>query len=323
MLYTALGAGTALGGGALRVSRLCLGTMYLGTRVGEAASMAILDRFLDAGGTFLDTANCYNQWLGGGDGGESEELIGRWLAARKAAHRVVVGTKVGCRTTMAGRPSPANFEGLSAGAVRKAALESMRRLGVERIGLLYAHFDDRDVPLEETVGAFAALVDDGSVAVLGCSNQATWRIEQARRIAEDHGWPGYTCVRQMYSYLWPRPARGQLHVVTDELMDYAAEYTELTIMAYAPLLAGSYLHRERGLPGTYEHAAARRRLDVLDEVAAQLGATPGQVVLAWLLDSPVPVVPVFGVTSVAQLDECLRALELVLPAELRARLDAA
>jgi aryl-alcohol dehydrogenase-like predicted oxidoreductase len=323
MLYGALGTGTASGDGELRVSRLCLGTMYLGTRVDEAVSMAILDRFLDAGGTFLDTANCYNQWLGGTDGGESEELIGRWLAARRVRDRVVVGTKVGCRTTVAGDPVPANFEGLSAGSVRKAALDSLRRLGTERIGLLYAHYDDRDVPLEETVGAFAGLVDEGCVAVLGCSNQATWRIEQARRIAEDHGWPGYTCVQQMHSYLWPRPAPGQLHVVTDELLDYAAEHSELTVMAYAPLLAGAYLHRDRGLPSTYEHAAARQRLRVLDEVAAQLGATPGQVVLAWLLDSPVPVIPVFGVTSVAQLDECLGALDLVLPPELRARLDAA
>lgn len=318
-----IGAQTGTGAGTLQVSRLCLGTMYFGTRVDEPASMAILDRFLDAGGTFLDTANCYNQWLGTKDGGESEELIGRWIKSRRAADRVVVGTKVGCRTTVIGDPVPANFEGLSAPVVRAAAHDSLRRLGIDRIGLLYAHYDDRTVPLEETVGAFAELVSDDSVAVLGCSNQATWRIEQARRLADDRGWPGYTCVQQMHSYLWPHPAPGQLHVVTDELVDYATEHSELTIMAYAPLLAGGYLHRDRPLPANYEHAATRERLRVLDEVAAKLAAPPGQVVLAWLLSGQVPIVPVFGVTSVAQLDMCLGALDLDLPDELRAQLDAA
>jgi aryl-alcohol dehydrogenase-like predicted oxidoreductase len=329
MLQHTIGVGTAdgTGPGTLEVSRLCLGTMYFGTRVDEATSLAILDRFLDAGGTFLDTANCYNQWVGAKDGGESEELIGRWLRSRRAVGRVSVATKVGCRTTVIGEPVPANFEGLAGAVVRKAALDSLHRLGTERIDLLYAHYDDRSVPLEETVGAFAGLVEDGSVAVLGCSNQATWRIEQARRIAEDNGWPGYTCVQQMHSYLWPHPAPGQLHVLTDELVDYAGEHPELTLMAYSPLLGGAYLHRDLPMPGTYAHTSNGERLRVLDEVAAELGATPGQVVLAWVLGGAgagqVPVVPVFGVTSVEQLEDCLGALDLDLPAELRDRLDAA
>ncbi|WP_034263304.1 aldo/keto reductase [Actinospica robiniae] len=318
MLYQDIGPEAA----GLRVSRLCLGTMYFGTSVDEATAFAILDRFLDAGGSFVDTADCYNQWVGAKDGGESEELIGRWLRSRKAADRVTVATKIGCRTTVIGRPVPENFEGLSAAVVRKAALDSLRRLDLEQVGLLYAHYDDRSTPLEETVGAFAGLVEEGAAAVLGCSNSATWRIERARRIAADHGLPGYSCVQQAGSYLWPHPAPAQLHVVTDELIDYASEHTDMSILAYSPLLAGSYLHRDRPLPGSFGHAASRERLRVLDEVAAELGAPAGQVVLAWLMGGALPIIPVFGVTSVEQLEDVLGAAELTIPEELRARLDA-
>lgn len=326
MLYHEIGAGAGPEPGPAagrRVSKLCLGTMYFGTSVDEATSFAVLDRFLDAGGSFIDTANCYNQWVGTKDGGESEELIGRWLRSRNAADRVTVATKIGCRTTVIGEPVPENFEGLSAPVVRKAAHDSLRRLNVEQIGLLYAHYDDRSSPLEETVEAFAALVDEGVTALLGCSNTATWRLEQARRIAADHGWPGYTCIQQAGSYLWPHPAPSQLHVVTDELIDYATENPDLTVLAYSPLLAGSYLHRDRPLPGNFGHAASRERLRVLDEVAGELGATAGQVVLAWLMGGAAPILPVFGVSSVEQLEDVLAAADLTIPDDLRARLDAA
>jgi aryl-alcohol dehydrogenase-like predicted oxidoreductase len=297
--------------------------MYFGTRIDEETSLAILDRFLEAGGTFVDTANCYNQWVGDKDGGESEELIGRWLRTRGVADQVVVATKIGARTTVIGDPVPANFEGLSAPTVLKSAQDSLRRLGLERVGLLYAHYDDRSVPLEETVGAFAALVEDGVAGVVGTSNTATWRFEQARRIAEEQGMPGYTCIQQAGSYLWPHPATSQLHVVTDELLDYAGEHSEISVMAYSPLLAGFYAHRDREMPGNYGHSSSWARLAALDEVATALGASPNQVVLSWLMRSPVPIVPVFGVSSVAQLDEALGASELVIPAELREKLDAA
>lgn len=323
MLKSSLAAGPATTTGTLEVSRLCLGTMYFGTRTDEATSFAVLDRFVAAGGTFLDTANCYNQWVVPKDGGESEALIGRWLRSRRAADRVVVATKVGCRTTVPGDPSPASFEGLAAPTIRKAAHDSLRRLGLDQVGLLYAHYDDRTVPLEETVGAFAELAAEGAAAALGASNMATWRLEQARRIAADHGWARCTAVQQAGSYLWPSPARAQLHVVTDELVDYADAHDDMTIMAYSPLLAGFYADRTRPMPGRYDHPSSRARLAVLDEVAAELGATAGQVALAWLMTGPVPIVPVVGASTVAQVEEALGAVELELPAEMRERLDAA
>lgn len=323
----------------LEVSALCLGTMNFGTRIDEDTSFAILDRFREAGGNFLDTSNNYNQWLGGGDGGESEAVIGRWLRSRGAADEMVIATKVGARTTVPGDPSRENYERLSAAAIRKASEGSLRRLGTERLDLYYAHIDDRSTPFEETLGAFAALAEEGTAGVIGCSNMATWRLAEARRIAIEHDWPPYTCVQKMHTYLWPRPGPEQLVIVTDEVLDYAAAHPELTLVCYSPLFAGYYARRHQPpstatdyvstwrrleVPGTaWDHAASWRRLETLDEVAAEIGATPNQVVLAWMLGSDAPLVPLTGASSVAQLDEILGALSVHLDPQLRKRLDEA
>lgn len=313
--------------------------MNFGTRVDEATSFAILDRFREAGGTFLDTSNNYNQWLGGGDGGESEAVIGRWLRSRAAADEMVIATKVGARTTVPGDPSRDNYEGLSAKAIRAASEGSLRRLGTERLDLYYAHIDDRSTPFEETLGAFATLAAEGTAGVIGCSNMATWRLAEARQVAIEHNWPPYTCVQKMHTYLWPRPGAEQLVIVTDEVLDYAAAHPELTLVCYSPLFAGYYARRHQPpstatdyvstwrrleVPGTaWDHAASWRRLEALDEVAAEIGATPNQVVLAWMLASDAPLVPLTSASSVAQLDEILGALAVDLDPQLRERLDQA
>jgi aryl-alcohol dehydrogenase-like predicted oxidoreductase len=308
-----------------RVSALCLGVLPFGTTVDEATAFAILDRFVDAGGTFVDTSNNYAFWVPGGTGDESETVLGRWLESRGMRDRVVVATKVGARPTQPGLGLEA-AEGLSAKAIRAGVEGSLRRLGTDRLDVYYAHIEDRSVPLEETVGAFAELVNAGSVGVLGVSNHATWRIEQARRIARDHGWPGYTCVQERYSYLRPRPGvrlpeGGHVHM-GDDLLDYARTQPDLSLLAYSSLLFGSYTRADKPLPEHYDHPGTTRRLAVLNEVAAELGVTPNQVVLAWLIGGDPPIVPIIGVSSVSQLDECLGGADLVLDDEVRRRLDA-
>lgn len=325
----------------LQVSRLCLGAMNFGTRVDEATSFAILDRFREAGGTFVDTSNNYNQWLGGGQGGQSEELLGRWLRARSgAADEMVIATKAGGRTTVPGDPSRENYEGLSSKAIRAAAEWSLRRLGVERLDLYYAHTDDRSVPQEETVGTYAELAAEGVAGVIGCSNHATWRLAQARRLASERGWAQYTCVQQFHTYLWPRPGHQTVYAVSDELLDYHATVKDdLTILCYSPLFTGYYARRHQPpstatdyastwrkleVPSTqWDHASSWRRLEVLDQVAAELGATPNQVVLAWMLGGETPFIPIFSASSLEQLEECLGALDIDLDPESRKRLDAA
>jgi aryl-alcohol dehydrogenase-like predicted oxidoreductase len=320
MRHQTLGAGDGL-----RVSALCLGALPFGTTVPEDTAFAILDRFVDAGGTFVDTSNNYSFWIPGATGDESETVLGRWLASRGARDRVVLASKVGARPIRPGGGLDA-AEGLSEKVIRAGLEGSLRRLGTDRLDLYYAHVEDRSVPVEETAGTFAKLVGEGAVGALGVSNHPTWRIEQARRTARDHGWPGYTCVQERYSYLRPRPGvrlpeGGHVHM-TDELLDYARSQPDLGLVAYSTLLFGAYTRPDKPLPEHYDHLGTTRRLAVLNEVAAELGATPNQVVLAWLLGGDPPIVPVVGFSSVEQLDECLAGVDLVLDDEIRRRLDA-
>lgn len=304
----------------LEVSQLCLGTMYFGYRTDEATSLAILDRFVEAGGNFLDTANNYGQWHG--DAGESERVIGRWRRSRGVGDEVVVATKVGARTLLPGDPSPEHWQGLGAKSIREDAETSRRQLGVERLDLYYAHIDDRATPQEETVDALAELAEEGVVGLLGASNHATWRIDRGRRIATAAGRPAFQCVQQEHSYLLPVPDRGQVNLITEELVDYATA-EGLDLLAYSPLLKGAYARPEQALPAAYDHPTNRARLATLGEVAAELGATPNQVVLAWLMGGEPPIIPVVGASSVAQLEEILDATDLRLDDDIRKRLDAA
>lgn len=303
----------------LSVSDLCLGIMYFGYRTDERTAFDIMDRFVDAGGTFVDTANNYGQWHG--EAGESERVLGRWMASRAAGDSVVVATKVGARTLKPGDPSREYWQGLGREHILTDAETSRRNLGRDRLDLYYAHIDDRDTPQEETVDALAELAESGTVGLLGCSNTALWRIERARGIARAAGRPAYSCIQQRHSYLLPLPGPRQNNLVTEELIDYA-EADNLTLLAYSPLLGGVYPRGDRPA-GEYAHAANDERLAVLGEVAKELNATTSQVVLAWLLASRPSIIPIIGASSVAQLDELLGALDLTLDDETMARLDAA
>ena len=303
----------------LTVSELCLGTMYFGYRTDERTAFDILDRFLEAGGTFLDTANNYGQWHG--DAGESERVLGRWMRSRGVADRMVVATKVGARTLRPGDPSPQHWQGLTAAHIRTDADTSRRNLGLDRLPLYYAHIDDRDTPLEETVDALAELAEKGTVGLLGCSNTALWRIERARGIARTAGRPAYSCIQQQHSYLVPMPDPGQTNLIGVETLDYA-QSEGLHLLAYSPLLKG--LYSRGGQPeGEYAHATNTARLTVLRDVARELGATPNQVVLAWLLSGRPAIIPIPGASSLDQLDELLAATELRLDEATMARLNDA
>ena len=201
----------------------------------------------------------------------------------------------------------------------------MRRLGTDHLDVYYAHIEDRRTPLHDTVETFASLVTDGLVRAVGCSNHAAWRVSAAREIARTSGLPGFTCVQQRHTYLRPRPGAefGANPHISDEMLDYARTEPDLTVLGYSVLLSGAYTRSDRPLPEQYDHEDSRSRLKVLAEVAAELDATPNQVVLAWLLGGNPPVLPVLGVSSVSQLDECLGALDLVLDDEQRRVLDTA
>ncbi|MFG3440111.1 aldo/keto reductase [Nonomuraea sp. NPDC047897] len=304
---------------------IALGTIPFGTSVSERDSFAILDRFHEAGGTMLDTANNYPFWVDGCSGDESELTVGAWMAARGNRDAIVLGTKMGARPTVPGDRTLDSAEGLSGAAVARAAEDSLRRLRTDRVDVYWAHIEDRSVPLEETLGAFDALVRDGKVRSVGASNVPTWRLERARSVSAAHGWAPYTHVQLRHSYLRPRPFTRldeSGHVIaSDEMLDYVRSEPDVTLWAYNTLMAGRYTRADRPMPEYYDHPGTTRRLAVLREVAAELGVTANQVVLAWILaDGHVPIV---GVSGLEQLDEAIAATEVKLDDELRARLDAA
>lgn len=314
------------GTGGLDVSALCLGALRFGSMTDETTAFAILDRFLDAGGTFIDTANTYAFWIDGCTGEESENLIGRWLSSRGARDRVVLATKAGALPVPLDAAWPEKAEGLAPEVMRRQAEASLRRLGTDRIDVFYSHIEDRKTSVHEQVAGLGALVTDGKVRVLGASNHTAWRIEQARAAARELSVTGYTCVQQRYTYLQPRPGVdfGVNPHTSEELLDYVrSEPDELTLLGYSTLLSGVYSRDDRPVPAEYDHPGTGARIAAVRSVAAETGATPNQVVLAWLLGGSPAVLPIIGVSSVGQLDECLGALELELDAEQRSRLDAA
>lgn len=307
--------------------RLVLGTMYFGTRTDEVTSRALLDRFVEAGGRTIDTADCYSFWTSDtGAGGQSEAVIGRWLADHPGLRdELVIATKIGVEPVEPGR-FDGPVEGLSAQVVHREVFRSMERLGLDRLDLLWAHAEDRDTELTETVAAMGALVSSGVVRRLGASNHATWRVERARRIAADLGVEPYTAIQPTTSYVHPRPGAqvpGKDHpfgFLTPEGIDHARE-NHLEIWAYSPLVQGSYDRADRPFPEEYDHPGTTRRLGALARVADELAARPSQVVLAWLLRQDPPVRPILGVSSVEQLDSALAAGRLELDEDALDELD--
>ena len=311
----------------VRVSALCLGALPFGTSVDEKTSFAILDRYVDAGGTFVDTSDNYAFWLDGATGDESETVLGNWLERTGARDQVVIGTKVGARPRTPGDRTLDDVEGLSAAAIRAAFAGSLERLATDRVDIYYTHVEDRSVPLDETVETLADLVRDGSVRALGVSNHAIWLVERARAVARAQDAAAYTFLQYRYSYLQPRsdyplPASGHVHA-SNELLDYVRTEPDTALVAYSPLITGAYTRSDRPLSHAYDHPGTPARLEALHEVAATTGATPNQVVLAWLLGRDVPVIPLVGVSSLAQLDEAMEAVDLELSPALRQRLDDA
>ncbi|MFB6502467.1 MULTISPECIES: aldo/keto reductase [unclassified Streptomyces] len=312
------------------VSVLALGAMLFGSVTDEKTSFAVLDHFVEAGGTFIDTSDNYAYWVGDDLGGQSERLLGKWRRSRGVGDEIVIATKLGAAPLAPGTGFLDNPEGLSAKAIREAAERSRERLGVERLDLLYAHIEDRTVPLRETVEAFGELTAEGTVGLLGASNHAIWRVERARSLAAAAGLPGYEVLQYQHSHLRPRydvPSPlfqdGSLGHAGPELLSYLRAEPALTLVAYSPLLAGAYTRPDKPVPQDYDHPGTPARLAVLREIAAETGAGLNQIVLAWQIGNRLPIVPLAGASSVAQLKENLATVDLELTEDQRARLDAA
>jgi len=305
-----------LGKTQLEVSQLCLGGNVFGWTADEADSFAVLDAYVAAGGNFVDSADSYSAWAPGHRGGESEEIIGRWLAARRSAGDVVIATKVG---KLPGR------DGLAPENLKAAAEDSLRRLGVERIDLYYAHFDDEATPLEETLAAFEALAQEGKIGWYAASNYSVKRLAEALDIAEREGLTGYAAVQPHYNLLEREGYEG-------EMTDLCAG-RDIACVPYFGLARGFLTGKYRrgvtvdspraAVASGYLDGRGERVLAVLDELAAARGTTVAAVALAWLADRPTVVSPIASARNVAQLADLLPALGLHLSPEETERLDTA
>jgi aryl-alcohol dehydrogenase-like predicted oxidoreductase len=301
--------------------QIVLGTMDFGTRVDSDRAFAILDSFVAGGGVWLDTANCYSFWADPrGVGGASERVIGSWLRARPGVRDSVrIATKVRHNPLVA-HSWPGSAEGLSARAVHAGVEESLGRLGVDHVDLLWAHAEDRTVPLEETVGAFGELVAKGVALRIGAANHAAWRVERARSLAREQRVEPWTALQLRHSLIQPRPltplAEAGHRLLTAEDLDLARS-EGLAVWSYSSLIWGSYERADKPLPQTYDHPGTTRVLAVLDDVAEELSVTGNQVVLAWLMNQGID--PIVGASRVEHIEQALAARRVRLSDEHLAR----
>jgi len=308
-----------LGESGLEIAPLVFGGNVFGWTADEATSFALLDAFVEAGFNCIDTADCYSHWVPGNKGGESEIIIGKWLRARGARSRVVIATKVG--TEMG-----PGMKGLSKGYVARAVEASLRRLQTDYIDLYQSHTDDETVPLDETLGAYARLVEQGKIRAIGASNYRGARLAEAIRISARQGWPRYQSLQPLYNLYDRAEYEKDLEPVC-----LAHQVGVITYFSLASgFLTGKYRSRE-DLTKSPRGARIGDRLNdrgfsilaALDQAAARHGATPAQVALAWLIARPGVTAPIASATSIAQLSELMQATRLTLDDEAIERLDIA
>ena len=308
-----------LGASDLKIAPLVLGGNVFGWTADRDASFAVLDAFVDGGGTMIDTADAYSVWAPGHRGGESESMIGEWLKGSGRRNDVLIATKVGMLPGEGG-------EKLAPARIAAACEASLRRLGTDRIDLYFAHQDDDATPQEAALEAFGKLVEAGKVRVLGASNFHAARLKSANEAARAAGLPHYQVLQPEYNLVSRDRFEG-------ELQDYCVEYN-IGVVPYYGLAAGFLTGKYRSRDDLAKSVRGGRMADLLegkgkavlaamDAVAAESGASLAQVALAWLIAQPGVTAPIASATSADQVRDLLPALTLTLsPDQLERLADA-
>ena len=307
-----------LGNTGIDVAPLALGGNVFGWTADEKTSFDVLDAFVAGGFNLIDTANSYSRWVSGHHGGESESVIGRWIAKRGRHDDVVIATKVGSDMGL-GRKC------LRRDHIVEQAEASLERLQVARIDLYQSHWDDPDTPLDETLEAYDRLIDQGKIRAIGASNLDARRLAESLAVSRENGLPRYETLQPHYNLLVRDEFDGPLQALCVR--------DGLGVIPYFSLAAGfltgkyrteaDFAKSARG-PGMkkYLNAHGAAVLAALDTVAVRQGATPAQVALAWLMAQPGITAPIASATSVAQLGELMGAARLRLDPDALRILDA-
>jgi len=307
-----------LGHSPLSIAPLAFGGNVFGWSVDEKRSFELLDAFVDAGGNLIDTADVYSAWVPGNAGGESETIIGKWLKKSGKRDRVVISTKVA---------KWAEHPGLSPVNIRQAVDGSLKRLQVDCIDLYQAHEDDASVPMADTLGEFARLIEAGKVRAIGASNFGATRFADALAVSKRHGLPRYESLQPEYNLVSRAGYEKELEPLISRENIGVISYYALA----SGFLSGKYRSEADLAKSSARGGAVKKYLDphglqvlaALDAVAAAHGATPAQVALAWLIARPGLTAPIVSATSVEQLRELLGATSLQLSDNEIAQLDLA
>lgn len=308
-----------LGQSGLEIAPLVFGGNVFGWTIDEKTSFELLDAFVDAGLNAIDTADMYSVWADGNQGGESETIIGNWLKANPGKRdKVLILTKVGMELGD-------ERKGLSRRWIERAVEDSLRRLQIETIDLYQSHLFDPEVPLEETLGAYQRLIEQGKVRAIGASNHDAGQLRQALDVSAANGLPRYATLQPEYN-LYDRSG------YEGALRDLAIE-ENLGVITYYSLASGFLSGKYRSAAdlgksprgediGKYLDARGQRILAALDGVADKHRATPAEVALAWLIATPGVTAPIASATRRSQLDSLVKAVSLTLDGEDMAILNA-
>lgn len=300
-----------LGDSGLEVGPLAFGGNVFGWTVDEPTSFQLLDAFVAAGFDLIDTADLYSRWLPGNEGGESETIIGKWMKRSGNRDQVVIATKVGMEM------GP-DKKGLSKPYILRAVEDSLRRLQTDYIDLYQSHEDDKETPLEETLSAFAQLIQQGKVRAIGASNYTAERLAQALEVSEQNGLPRYESLQPLYNLYDRAEYEQQLEPLCVEKGLGVINYYSLA----SGFLTGKYRSEAdlgksaRGADNKkYLNERGFRTLTALDQVAEQYNANPTRVALAWLIARPSITAPIASATSLDQLTDLIEATKLELDTE--------
>ena len=298
-----------LGGSGLDVAPLAFGGNVFGWSLDEATSFRLLDGFVEAGFNLIDTADVYSRWAPGNQGGESETIIGRWMKGRGNRDKVVIATKVG----MEMGPGEA---GLSKAYIFRAVERSLARLQTDRIDLYQSHKDDPATPLEETLGAFSELIDQGKVRAIGASNYSADRLARALQVSRDNGLASYVCLQPHYNLC----ERGLFEADLEKVCLDAG----LGVIPYYSLASGFLSGKYRSEADLTKSSTRGKQVEkylngrglgilkALDDVAEQYESTPARIALAWLAARPSITAPIASATDLEQLEDLIAGARIVL-----------
>lgn len=309
-----------LGRSGLSVPPLAFGGNVFGWTVGEADAYSLLDAMVDAGLNFIDTADVYSRWAPGNRGGESEVIIGKWLAKSGKRDKVIIATKVGMEM------GP-GAQGLSPAYIARAVEDSLARLQTDYIDLYQSHRDDPDTPLTDTLAAYGKLREQGKIRAIGASNYSAARLSEALILSERQGLPRYESIQPEYNLYAREPYESGLQaVVTAQglgTINYYALASGFLSGKYRSAADAAKSVRGRKIVENYLNDRGLRILAALDRAVDATGATHAQVALAWTIAQPGITAPIASATSLAQLDDLVKAAYLQLPPDVLRQLDEA